>query len=220
MTTQDIESAVFTRVRKAPFGASLLPSLTPREIREAAVGFISKLSKDPRLSEQLTATNAGSLQYINALIHASIKGRSPIVLSGDDLRVLVVLAHLIIGGRLFPERASALESLGSEIKSLPHTPDIPEAAECLLNAAYLCKDPDVKIAAGRYYLEILDAEVGTALAYFTAATEINFSCSCVEACDKLLARFLETRAIFYPFRQLEPYIDAWKKHKQALARPF
>jgi hypothetical protein len=218
MSPQEIATAVFTQILKAPFGSTPLPSLTLCEIREAADDCTSRLSRDPQIAEQLKQINTCSLHYINSLIHASIKSQSPIELASDSRRGLVVLAHLIIGGRLFPERRSDLELLGSQIKSLPHTPDIPEAADCLLNAAYRCKDADVNVAVGRYYLEILDAEVNTALGYFASATETESSLSLVEVCDKLLTRFVETRAMFYPFRQLEPFLDAWEKHKQGLVR--
>jgi hypothetical protein len=109
MSPQEIEAWVFTQIRKAPFGSSLLPALTPHEVREATAGFSSRLSQDPRLSEEPKPAKLSSLQYINAMIHASLKGPTPIELSGETRRVLVVLAHLIVGGRSFPERPSALE---------------------------------------------------------------------------------------------------------------
>jgi hypothetical protein len=216
MNPADVENLVFTGVARAPLGTVLLSSLDQSEIEEAAKGFFALLFRDPQLSAHLNAQKSYTVASLNEVVKGSIESGRPLDLADWTRRVLVILAHLIIAGGLFPERPSDLESLGEIVKSRPHIPDIPQAAECLLNAADRCKDPRVKIAAGRYYLEIFDAEVGTALAYFASATELDSSYPLVRGCDNLVEQFVKTRAIFYPFNALKPYLDEWEDHKRKL----
>lgn len=219
MHPAEIEELVFTGVVTAPLGTVLLSSLGQSEIEEAAKGFFAALiAYLPRtsLGAQMGTQTAFTLDSLNDLLKSS---GTPLDPNDRSRRVLVILAHLIIAGGLFAERPSDLELLGGAVKSLPHIANVPQAAECLLNAAFRCKDPDVKIAAGRYYLEILDAEVDTAIAYFVSATEVGGSSySLVRACDKLVEQFAKARAVFYPFGSLKPYLDAWEEQKRKLER--
>jgi hypothetical protein len=213
MNPTAIEELVFRGVASAPLGKVLLSDLDQSEIKEATKGFFATLLvllQSTPLRPKLGARTAFTIDSVNDLLKESGGALDP---ADRTRKVLVTLAHLIIAGRLFAERPSDPELLGKSIKSLPHLPNIPQAAECLLNAAYRCNDAAVKMAAGRYYLEILDAEFGTAVGYFSSATKINRSL--VRPCDTLLEQFTKTRELFY-LGGLKPYLDAWAEHKRTL----
>lgn len=83
------------------------------------------------------------------------------------------------------------------------------ANDYLLDAAYKCKDPRILMVTGKYYLEIYDAEVNTALGYFKLACDLDKSF--FSKCNALWKDFLDRKLVMYPYGSLDFYIKKWEE---------
>jgi len=91
--------------------------------------------------------------------------------------------------------------------------DFKLAEDYILDAAYVCEDPEILYVTGEYYLSIFNAEIDTAIAYFNKACEIQPLY--VKKCDNYVRKFISERQVYYPV-SLRPYLDMWETYKQKL----
>ncbi|MDW8102663.1 MAG: hypothetical protein RMK30_07290 [Anaerolineae bacterium] len=198
MDPQTVMRMVFEGGIRKPIGTDLLSSLQPHEVNAAEEYYRKMLWAD----KELIARGINDFYALNEYVKECARKGTPTTLSDETRKALVVLANIFM--YMHEQKEWSITSLRGH----------PLAEDCILNAAYSCQNPDVLIAAGRFYLSLWDADVETAIAYFIKATEIDPKR--VNDCDRLINDFVRQRGVMYLRGSLEPYLDAWRQHKRRL----
>ena len=226
-----LEGCIYDRLGTYP-----LSSLPPHQIVEAEHHFCNVVWAD----NELRARGIRDFGSLDALVTEQAGQDAPVALAANTRRALVVLAqvYMYMHERKGPLPSSlkkhtvphqdpfiALRLNGDEDSRAAFRGQMAELKEynkwgrlaenCILNAAYRCHDPIVLIAAGRYYLELGNAELHTAVGYFIQASEEDRSR--LDDCDRLLKDFMKQRGASYMWGPSLSYLNTWIQHKQRIA---
>ena len=223
MNPQTVLNLVFDGVRQSSLGSDYLSQLPQTDLFPLIEHFSKIIWRDPDLLER-DINDFNSLD--NYVTECSQKG-TPSKLNDDTRKALVVLNHLFTRMHeqrgVFsqgPEKGPKLIELGSDRETIQASlADIKEqnkfgglAEGCILNAAYSCSNADILLSAGRYYLELINADVPTAIAYFIHASKIDKEL--IAVCDRHIKGFADARSHLYIGVSLWRYLEEWDKFKK------
>jgi hypothetical protein len=219
-------AAVLEGVHSKPLGTRLLPPLADDELAVAIEHFSADVWRD----HELARLRIADLDALNQYVTECSRKKSPNNL-GDEARLALVLLSYLFSEMhertnkdmrsregepvvisLGSDLASAKKELG-KIKARKRWGRMSE--DCMLNAASLCSNPAILIAAGRYYLELMDADVPTAIAYFIAACDRGKAD--MRTCDRMIDEFMLQRMHLYIGMSLVNYLEEWKTFKRTHA---
>jgi hypothetical protein len=222
MNSDALLTFVLDGVRTRPYASRALPQLSDDEVTAA----VEELGELVWRDRELQGLEIADFDALDTFVRERARTRAALALGNEARRVLVVLSELFTvmhertttdwrptDGKpvmipLGSDRSSWKKTLG-EIRSKKHWGRLAE--DCMLNAAYKCTDPTVLLAAGRYYLDLVNADVATAIDYFIRACEQDKLNTPI--CDEIVQAFVLARGHTFLGISLHRYLDVWEKHK-------